>query len=303
MPSSQVFVVGSANVDFCIYVDHAPVLGETVTGGRFRQAFGGKGANQAVAAARAGAAVAFGGRLGNDASAEQYRAHLLAEGIDLAHTSACDEPTGCALITINAAGENSIAVASGANTTLTPESLVSMTETLRHAELLMLQMELPVAATAAALGLAAEHGVDVLFNYAPICDGPIPVTAAMTHLVVNAIEAGQLLGTEPVTPDGAERAAHLLRERGPRTVTITLGGEGLVAVDYEKTHRLSAFDVEVIDTTAAGDTFCGYLAAGLAQKRSFEDSLSRANAAAAIAVGRPGAQPSIPNQTDLADFA
>jgi len=304
MSDSGVLVLGSANVDLCVYVARAPGPGETVMGGRFARAHGGKGANQAVAARRAGAAVRFAGCVGNDELGSEYRAHLEAEGIDASLLrEAAGEPTGCALITIDGAGENAIAVAPGANDAVTPADVAGMSEAIGSAGLLVMQMELSPSTTAAALQVAAERGVAVVLNYAPIRGVPVAVSEAVTHLVVNQIEAGQLLGeASEVSASAASAAAARLRAMGPSAVTITLGGAGLVTAWDGGEARLGAHAVEVVDTTAAGDTFCGYLAAGLARGATQSDAAALANAAAALAVTRRGAQPSIPTRDEVVAF-
>lgn len=301
MSESRLLVMGSANVDLCVYVDRAPGPGETVTGGRFARAMGGKGANQAVAARRAGSAVRFAGRVGDDEMGRAYRAHLEREKIGgelLGQASGT--PTGCALITIDAAGENSIAVAPGANACVTPDDVKAWDTAIASSAMLVLQMELPEPTTAAALEAAGRHGVPAMLNYAPVGDGTVTISEAVTHLVVNQVEAAALLReAEPIKASAALDAAERLRARGPETATITLGGEGVITAWAGGNHRVAARRVEVVDTTAAGDTFCGYLASGLSAGRPIDEALERANAAAALAVTRPGAQPSIPTADEV----
>lgn len=300
MASPSVLIVGSANVDFTMSVPVLPRPGETVLNGRFALNHGGKGANTAVAAARCadpGTAVAFAARLGDDALAEGVRQSLAAEGLGLSHTRTVPgHATGTAIILIDRAGENSIAVASGANANWTDQDLANLEPSIAAASLVMLQMEIPPAANMKVLDLASTHGVPVLLNVAPADPGDLALARRATVLVVNEHEARSLTGETDVT-----RAADVLREHGPQTVIITLGGEGALLHDTGGVRRFPARRVTVVDTTAAGDTFCGVLGVSLAQGRPIDDAMQSALNAASLCCTRAGAQPSIPRRAEVAN--
>ncbi len=305
----RVVVIGSVNADLVMNVEALPKPGETVTGGTFHVAHGGKGANQAVAAARAAgeagggagaATVAFVARVGDDDHGRAMREAFDADGIDTSHVTVDDtEPTGTALITVDAHGENCIAVAAGANGTLDASYIDAAGESIGGASHVLLQMETPTATVAAAIDAAAGAGAMVMVNYAPVGDAAVPLSDRIGLLIVNETEAAMLAG-DGSSAGGADAAldvAEALRERGPRGVVITLGGAGVVAVDADGgRHHVAAFEVEPVDTTGAGDTFCGALAAALAEGRAFDGALRFAAAAGALATTAAGAQPSIPTR-------
>ncbi len=301
MAQARVLVVGSSNADFIVQVDHLPVPGETVTEGRFRQVFGGKGANQAVAAARAGAQVTFVGCVGTDALGEQMLANFKAEGLDVSHLKrSADQPSGTAIIMIgDHDGNNCIAVAPGANHALTADDVDAAAACFGRADAVVLQMEIPPAAIERVLALAERHGNTVVMNYAPTRGVPVKVDPRMTVLVVNESEAEALLGGGPIDAHDAADAARRLQQQGPPTVVITLGEAGCVAVDAAGAHRLPGKTVQPVDTTAAGDTFCGVLATSLAEGLPLNDALARANVAGALATLTVGAQPSIPRREQI----
>lgn len=300
---TQITIVGSANVDFIMKVPHLPALGETVTDGAFFQMFGGKGANQAVAAARAGGNVAFVGGLGDDTFGSQIRANMEQEGMDTQGVLvAADGATGCALIAIDAEGNNTICVAPGANDALTPEHIETYLPLLQNSSMLVMQMEIPVATTRRVLELAHASGIPVLFNFAPARSLDLPVSAAMIGLVVNEIEAQALTDIFLDDAEHVELAAEELQSRGPEFVIITLGAAGCVVANQDETFWVPAFEVNAVDTTAAGDVFCGALAAALVEGKNLEDAVVFASAASAISVTRIGAQPSIPTRREIEEF-
>lgn len=301
MPRPRVLIIGSTNIDFIMKMPHLPAEGETVTGGTFMQTFGGKGANQAVAAARAGADTTFITCLGSDALSAQARANFVADGIDTSHIlEDPDHPPGTALIMFDEQGRNYLAVAPGSNDTLNPEHIDTIESNIADADVIVMQMEIRHEVNHRVLSIAARHGQSVVFNYAPTRGIPLPVDPTMSVLVVNENEAAELLGLETVTADDAEAAAKALGAQGPRIVVITLGAAGLVAVENERVLRIPGRTVTAVDTTAAGDTFCGYLATALAEGQPLPYALSFANAAAALATTTMGAQPSIPARDAVA---
>jgi ribokinase len=288
----RVVVVGSANLDFTILMPHLPAVGETVGDGSFLRAWGGKGANQAIAALRAEVATTFVAAVGNDPLSSEMTASWRAEGLGLEHLQErSDLPTGAALVMVGAGGGNYLAVAPGANHAVLPEHLDEAL--IAGASIVVLQMEVPLATTRAAIALARRHGVPVLLNYAPAVAVHEDLLA-VDILVVNESEAKVLCGRD----DGS--AAELLRARGARCAIVTLGADGAVLTDAEGTVHLPAFPVRAIDTTAAGDTCCGVLAAGLAQGQPVRAALRRGMAAAALCVSRAGAQQSIPRADEVA---
>jgi len=296
-------VIGSANVDYIMQVGRLPSLGETVTDGKFFQAFGGKGGNQAVAAARAGGAVTFVGARGADATGETYLANLRADDIDTAHVMLePDMAGGSALIMFDARGDNYLTVAPGANCRVTPERVHAAEDVIAASDWIVLQQEIPAASNRTALELAAKHGRPAMLNYAPAQDLSLKPDAAVHALIVNETEAAALLGVtlEPEDRDSAARLAVSLREAGGhRFVIVTLGRAGAVFADESGSGRVDAFSVEATDTTAAGDTFCGALAVALGEGKPPGDAMRFASAAAALSVTKVGAQPSIPTRSQI----
>ncbi|MFN4244000.1 MAG: ribokinase [Tepidisphaerales bacterium] len=297
-----IVVVGSTNVDVILRLRHIPRPGETVTDGVLHEAFGGKGANTAVAAARTGrrTRTRFITALGDDASAEALLRSFAGDGID---TSAVKRVpgvrTGCALILVDAAGNNAIAVAPGANAALAPADLDAAGAVLASASMVVMQMEIPTATVRHVLARCAAASVPVLLNYAPVRDRSVEVDDQVHGLVVNETEAAQLTGLAVSDVPSARRAAEPLLARGPRFVVVTLGGAGAVVSAEGVSMHVPAFPVEVVDTTAAGDTFCGALAVALVEGQPLVDAVRFASAAAAVSVTRLGAQPSVPTRDEV----
>lgn len=287
--SARVLVAGSANLDFVTRVPHLPAPGETVLGPGFTTAPGGKGANQAVACARAGGQVAFLGALGDDSFAEPLLASLRESGVQ-DWTVRVPAPTGAAFISVAQTGENCITVASGANARLAPEHLPQ----LRGLSWLALQLEVPLAAVQAYARAARSAGVRVLLNAAPAASLPPALLADVDLLVVNAGELAALAG-----PGALDERLAALRARGPETVVVTLGAAGAQALDAGGLRHVPTFPVPALDTTGAGDTFVGVLLAALSEGAELEAALRRANVGAALACTRPGAQPSMPGRAEI----
>jgi len=296
-------VIGSANVDLIMKVPRLPAPGETVTQGEYSQVFGGKGANTAVAAARAGGNVEFAACLGDESFGRAMLDEFNAGGIGTSHCRLIPgRPTGTALIMVEDSGENCIAVAPGTNADLTAERVRELAPLIADADWVLLQMEIPVGSNRAVLQVAQEKDVGVLLNYAPVGDAELTLSPAVSVLVVNEVEAAALSGRAISGAEDALDAAKRLVEQGPGLVVVTLGPEGLVAYDGGQATVLPAFPVRAVDTTAAGDTFCGALAAAFAEKRELDEALRFASAAAAISVTRMGAQPSIPRRVEIETF-
>ena len=296
-------VIGSSNVDFIMAVERLPRVKETVSDGKFMQTWGGKGANQAVAAARAGGKVAFVTCLGDDLYAPRIVENLKADGIDT--TRVIVEPgvsTGTALIMFDKRGENYLTVAPGSNDLVTVERIPACRGLISSSALVMLQMEIPGASSAGILAIAKEAGVPVMFNYAPIRACEVPVGPAMTYLVVNEVEAAALSGLPVADETQARAAAAALLAKGPRTVVLTLGSAGALVATKDETVSVPGLKVEPVDTTAAGDTFSGALAVAIVEGRPLREAARFANAAAALSVTRVGAQPSIPRRAEIDSF-
>jgi len=292
-------VLGSANVDFMMRVPKLPVPGETVTGGTFLQTHGGKGANQALACGRSGGATRFVACVGDDMYGSEIVRNFAAEGLDVSRVKRSGLPTGSALIMIGESGGNCIAVAPGANHGWGPEFLDGNEGLITESAMLVLQMEVPPDLLRAAMTLARQHQVPVLLNYAPAQEIDLTLLPACDILVVNEVEAAALSGVEVNDVDSARDAAKRLRQYGVGEVVVTLGGLGVYQLDADGEQHLPAFPVNVVDTTAAGDTFCGVYAASRVEGRSVAESLRRSSAAAALCVSRMGAQPSIPKRSEI----
>jgi ribokinase len=296
----NIVVVGSSNTDMIIRLDRIPRPGETILGGEFLTAAGGKGANQAVGAARAGGHVAFIGRVGEDMFGHQALANMVADGINVQYVVRDRaKPSGVALIFVARDGENSIAVASGANARLSPSDVRRAKEVFTEADVLVMQLETPDSAVQTAADLAARAGVRVILNPAPARPLPDRLLRRVSILTPNETEAELLTGIAVDSEDTAVEAAGRLRARGVHTVIITLGSRGALVASSEGRLMVPGFRVQAVDTTAAGDVFNGALAVALAENQSLVDAVRFANAAAAISVTRMGAQPSAPTRKEI----
>jgi ribokinase len=296
----RVLVVGSSNTDMIVRVPRIPRPGETVLGGAFTMAGGGKGANQAVAAARAGGLVTFVARIGDDVFGERALAGFVADGIDtrfVLRTSGA--ASGVALIDVDDRGENSISVASGANALLSAADVESAAEAFAAADVVLVQLESPIETVEAAVRKAGERGIPVILNPAPARPLDEGLLSRVSVLTPNENEAELLSGIAVRDEGGVRSAAARLRARGPATVIITMGERGAYASSTGFEALVPAFKVQPVDTTAAGDVFNGALAVALAEKRTLKDALRFAQAAAAISVTRPGAQPSAPTRAEI----
>lgn len=301
--SDNIVVIGSSNTDFIMKMDRLPRKGETVTNAVFLQTFGGKGANTAVGAARAGGNVSFVNCVGDDAFGPMIieamrRAGVQTDGILQAQGIA----SGSALVMVDANGDNYLSVAPGANYRLTPDHIGQLAGLLAQAAMVMLQYEILPETLCAAIDLAFALQRPILFNCAPARPIDESYFAKITYLVVNEVEAECLCGISVNSSAQAEAAATALRQKGAQAVIITLGGRGVIAADQSGTFHVPAHAVKVVDTTAAGDIFCGALAVALVQGQPLLESIRFANAAAAIAVSRLGAQPSAPSREDIEAF-
>lgn len=301
--SKKIVVVGSSNTDMILRVSRLPKPGETVIGSAFSMAPGGKGANQAVAATRAGGEVTFIARVGDDLFGEQAIAGFLRDKINVDHViKDRDAPSGVALICVDESGENSIAVALGANANLTPDDIEAARDVIRSADVLLTQLETPLQTIQAALSIAAEYGVKAILNPAPAQALSADVLRHVSILTPNESEAERLTGIAATGKNDASAAANALVEKGIETVIITLGAAGALASDPECPELMAGFEVRAVDTTAAGDVFNGALAVAVAEGASMRDAIVFANAAGAISVTRFGAQPSAPKRSEIDAF-
>ena len=298
-PETRVVVVGSSSIDMIVQVDRIPGIGETVIGGIFHSAGGGKGANQAVSASRAGARVLFVGRVGRDDFGRKVVAGLKRDGINVSHVTADEKaPTAVAFIFVGGKGENSIAVASGANLRLSPRDVAKAHGVFRRGGILLVQLETPLAAVASAVRMAAASGMRVILNPAPARPLPDSLLRKVDILTPNEHEAESLTGIAVDGEAAAARAADSLHARGVRTVIITLGARGAYVSGGDFRALVPAFKVKAVDTTAAGDVFNGALAVALAEGRPLFEAVRFGQAAAAISVTRIGAQPSAPSRAE-----
>jgi len=285
-------VIGSINLDLIASVDRLPAPGETVPGSGFKTAPGGKGANQALAAARAGAPVRMVGAVGKDAFAGEALALLKGDKVDLSGVAETDAPTGTALILVGDDGENMIAVVPGANAAVLTENLDKAA--LEKGDVVLLQHEIPHATVDAALDASAAAGGIAILNTAPFRQEAAGYLAKANYLIANETEFD--LYSEALALSGADRPARMkaFAEKTGRTVIVTLGAEGVMAAMPEAFLSVPALKIIPVDTVGAGDTFCGYLGAGLAAGLPLGDALRRAAVAGSLACLKPGAQPAIP---------
>ncbi|MEO0529740.1 MAG: ribokinase [Planctomycetota bacterium] len=298
--AKRIVVVGSSNTDMILQTERIPRPGETILGGEFVTAAGGKGANQAVAAAKAGGDVAFVAKVGDDSFGQQAIAGFVEHGINVQHVSRdTTAASGVALIFVADDGENSIGVASGANAQLTPEDVEAAEETLGRAGVVVAQLETPLPSVTRAAELAASSGAAMILNPAPAQPLPDLLLQQVTVLTPNETEAELLTGQPVNDAASAAEAARKLRSKGVAIVIVTLGANGCVVADEEGTRHVQAFRVSPVDSTAAGDVFNGALAVALAEEQPIATAVRFASAAAALSTTVLGAQPSAPDRSSI----
>ena len=301
--ANPIVVVGSSNTDMIIKMDQLPKPGETILGGQFVTAAGGKGANQAVAAARAGGAVTFVARVGDDVFGSQAVAGFVKDGINVDYVfKDKTSPSGVALIFVAKDGENSIAVAGGANGNLSSADLEKAKPAVIHAKILVAQLETPLETVQAAAELAAAHGVTFILNPAPARPLADSLLKLVSILTPNETEAELLTGIKVDSEQTATAAAQVLLAKGCGTVILTLGAKGAFVATLKARFLVPGFKVTAVDTTAAGDVFNGTLAVALSEDKPLAESVRFANAAAALSVTRLGAQPSAPQRHEITHF-
>ena len=295
MHKPKVVVIGSSNTDMTIKGDRLPKPGETVLGGEFRMGPGGKGANQAVAAQRLGADVSFICKVGRDIFGDNAIAGYQKEGIDCSHILRSDKASGTALILVDGNAENCIAVAPGANADLTPEDVDSVADVICSADYLILQLEIPVESVLRAAKIAHEAGVYVILNPAPACHLPDELFGYISLITPNQTESALLSGIE----DNLDAAVEKLMQLGVKDVVVTLGSKGSLVISEGTRTLVPSLKVKAVDTTAAGDTFCGALCVALSEGCSLVDAAGFATKASALTVQKMGAQDSIPFRSDI----
>lgn len=297
--TAHLAIVGSLNMDLVIRAPRHPEPGETLTGSAFLTIPGGKGANQAVAAARLGAAVTMIGKVGQDAFGEALRANLAAADVAVGHVTRSPEATGVALITVSAAGENTIVLAPGANGTVGSEDVQACADIIGQADALLLQLEVPLPAVQAAAEIAARRGVPVILNPAPARPLPPDLLRNITYLIPNEHEAALLTGGPADDPEALARRVHAL---GPRSVVVTLGAAGALVLDGDTAVHVPSFPVTVVDSTAAGDAFVAAFGVALSEGQDPVAAARWGCAAGALACTVLGAQPSLPRREAVAEL-
>jgi ribokinase len=297
-----ILVIGSSNTDLITTVKHFPAAGETIQGNSFLQAMGGKGANQAVAALKAGGDVKFITCLGTDPNGQNALKYYREQGLDVSSSLIVDSaPSGTAVILVDEKGENCIVVTPGANNLLSPAYIYQIQHEIKSCDMILLQMEIPYETIKAVCRLAAKHRKRVMLNVAPARPVDREMLMQTDILVVNETEAETISGLK-IAVAGTDAVIDALLEMGAKTVVLTLGKQGSMVKNNQITQFMPAFPIEAVDSTAAGDTFCGALAASLTRGHEWSEALKFATAAAAISVTRMGAQPSIPTEPEIHEF-
>lgn len=300
MLNKRILVVGSSNTDMVIKTKKFPVPGETILGGHFFMNPGGKGANQAVAAKRLGGQVSFVGKIGNDIFGKQAMQLLADEGILVDHIATDHEkPSGVAMITVDAKGENSIVVAPGSNSTLSPEDFDQAKSELDNSGIVLLQLETPMETVVHVATTATIKGKKVILNPAPADQLPENLLKNIFLITPNETEAELLTGIKIHDMESAREAALILQEKGVQVVIITMGEAGAFVLSDEFTGMIQSPKVTAIDTTAAGDTFNGALVVALTEELNLKEAVAFACKAASVSVTRIGAQSSIPHRKEI----
>ncbi|MDP2890770.1 MAG: ribokinase [Bacteroidota bacterium] len=296
----KIIVIGSSNTDMVIKTKNFPAPGETIMGGKFLMNSGGKGANQAVAAARLGGRVTFIGKVGDDIFGKQAVQQLEDEGINVDFVVVDPEnPSGVALITVDQKGENSIVVAPGSNGTLSPADFDKAIDELNESEYILMQLETPILTVEHIARIAVEKRKKVVLNPAPAAELSNELLKNLYIITPNETEAELLTGVIVTDAQSALKAATVLHDKGVETVIITMGAAGAFLLANGKSETIATIKVEAIDTTAAGDTFNGALVVALSEGKTIQESIAFANKAASISVTRIGAQSSVPFRNEI----
>lgn len=292
-------VVGSLNIDLVVGLERMPDPGETVLGHTFERHAGGKGLNQAVAAARLGGKVAMIGALGTDDNSAWMRGILLDEGIDDRSVASADGPSGTALIEVDDVGRNRIVVVPGANGTVSPNAVAAALEDIDDLAIVLTQGEVPIPAIETAMAVGRARGAITVLNPAPVLPYPAELLRAVDYVVPNEFEAHHLTGVDTSTDAGCMKAARALLALGARCAIITRGGEGALWCTNDASGTVPVFPVTVVDTVAAGDAFCGGFVVALAEGRPINEALRWASATGGLATTRKGAVPSLPARAEV----
>ncbi len=299
----SIVVVGSSNTDMVIKADHLPAAGETIIGGSFFMNPGGKGANQAVAAARLGGNVTFIAKIGNDIFGRHSVQTFEEEKINTSYIlSDPGHPSGVALITVDKNAENCIVVAPGSNASLSPNDLVAAKLAIEKAGVLLVQLEIPLTTVEYIVAIAAKAGVKVILNPAPSCQLPDSLLRNISIITPNGREAEMITGIKVINLDTAKQAAQIIKNRGVGTVIITLGTQGALVLSDGNFTSVPALSVNAVDTTGAGDVFNGALAVAVSEGHDLTGAIEFACKAAAISVTRLGAQSSAPGRSEVESF-
>jgi ribokinase len=291
--AARVAVVGSINMDLVVTTDRLPAAGETIFGSDFQRFGGGKGANQALAAARMGASVTLVGKVGTDEAGRALVGDLLRAGVEIGRIGRAEGPTGTAIITVDAHGTNTIVVVPAANALLSPEDVEAAREVIAGSDAVLMQLEVPMTTVVAAAGIARAAGVSVFLNPSPVQPLPDELLDGLAYLVVNETELAALT-------EGTGDPSRLFT-KGVRRIVLTLGERGARLIAPDASTEVAPFRVPSIDSTAAGDAFLGALAATLSE-RGIEAALEMASAAGALATTKMGAQPSLPTRAEVDAF-
>ena len=296
----KIIVIGSSNVDMVVRTSHLPAPGETILGGEFFMNQGGKGANQAVAIKRLGGNLIFMAKLGNDVLGRQSVGYFKKEGIDTRYIALDeDSASGVALISVDDHAENSIVVASGANMLLNEQDVDKVVEEMCEGDILLMQLEIPIETVEYAAQIASEQGIKVILNPAPARALSNKLLQNLYMIIPNETEAEILSGIKVTDWESARRAADIISAKGVDIVVITLGSKGALIKEKDTFHEVPVPKVKAVDTTAAGDTFCGALCVALSEDVDVLNAVKFANKCASITVTRMGAQPSLPYRKEI----
>ena len=299
---SKIVVIGSSNTDLIAKINEFPKVGETIKGVSYLQVMGGKGANQALAAHRLGGDVKFITSLGNDLNGMNSIDYYKKEGLDASLSLIVEDiPSGVAMIWVDKKGDNSIVIIPGANDELKPDYIKQIEAEILKGDLIVLQMEIPYETVSYICDFASKHNKQIMLNVAPAVVLDHDIMRKIDILVLNETEA-ELISGESISSIGEEAVVDKLRSLGAKNVVLTLGKKGSILKNDQQYLSVSAFTVNSVDSTAAGDTFCGALAAGLSKGHSWRQAMQFASAASAICVTRMGAQTSIPFESEVENF-
>ncbi len=303
MERRKILVIGSSNTDMTVKTRSMPKPGETVVGGVFTSGAGGKGANQAVAAARLGGDVSLVCKVGRDVFGDNAVKGYEAEGLDTSGVLRSAQPSGVALITVDEKGENCIVVAPGANMDLTVDDVERSADRIREADILLLQLEIPVASVLRAAEIASEAGVCVVLNPAPYAEVPEELFRHVTLFIPNETELSSFSGVEVTDEASAVRACRVMMDKGVAKLIVTLGSQGSLIYDGVNPIHIDPVPVKAVDSTAAGDTYCGALCVALSEGEDLVSAANFASRAAALSVTRMGAQSSMPGREELINLS